>query len=77
MSAKERFDAYERQAHVLKTIARQYAQNSVEERTLREAAFALSFALTERADEFARFVEQANRSLTPEERLDLARFGLR
>jgi len=77
MSAKDRFESLERKAEVLKKIANQYGQDSAEALTIKEATFALLFALTERAEEFAKYVEQANSSLTAEQRANLARFGLR
>ena len=67
MKVKERYALYERQAPVLERIAQKYPEGSAENAALKQAAFALCFALTQRYDEFTKYVSDMTRPPTKAE----------
>jgi hypothetical protein len=75
-TAKERSALYERQARVLERIAKQYPEDSTEGAALKQAAFALCFALTQRHEEFTKYLERMNRPMTEEDEQYLKKLGL-
>ena len=75
-TAKERSALYERQARVLERIAKQYPEDSVEVSALKESAFALCFALTQRYEEFTKYLADMNRPMTEEDEKYLKKLGL-
>ena len=74
--ANKRSALYERQARVLERIAKKYAKDSVEVAALKEAAFALCFALTRRYEEFTKFLTEMNRPMTEKDEKHLKELGL-
>lgn len=76
MKARDKFARYERRARVLERLAARHPKSSQEVATLREAGYALCFALTEKYDEFAQYVAKMNRPLTKSEERQLKRLGI-
>jgi hypothetical protein len=76
MHPKDRISAYERAAEVLRRIAEQYPEQSVELNALKVASLALSFALITKGDEFATYLQGVNRPLTDEQKDHLKKLGL-
>ena len=76
MGNSEGFGRYERQAQVLERIAKNYRAKSKEVAVLKEAAFALAFALTQRYEEFRHYLAEVNRPLTEREEERLKKLGL-
>ena len=68
MKVKERYALYERQAPVLECIAKKYPEGSAEFAALKQAACALCFALTQKDEEFTKYVTDMNRLPTKEEK---------
>jgi len=75
-TVKERFALYERQARVLERIAKQYQEDSTEIAALKQAAFALCFALTQRHEEFKKYLARMNRPMTEKDEKYLKKLGL-
>ena len=71
-----RYVLYESHAQILENIAKQYPPDSDEVAALKESAFALCFALTEKYDEFRKYLEGLQRPLTEEEEKYLRELGL-
>jgi len=76
MSVGERSALYERQAQVLERIAKVYPEDSAETAALKQAAFALCFALTQRHEEFSRYLADMNKPMTQKEEEHLKELGL-
>lgn len=76
MQASEGFARYERDSEVLERIAKQYPDDSAEVAVLKQAAYALLFALTESHDEFTRYLAKMNRPMTEEDEKYLKKLGL-
>lgn len=76
MRAGERFTRYEQRAQVLERIAKQYPEDSPELMTLKEAAYALCFAVTQRHEEFSRYLAEMNKPMTEKEEKRLKELGL-
>jgi hypothetical protein len=75
-TAKEKSALYERQARVLERIAKQYPEDSTEVAALKEAAFALCFALTQRYEEFTKYLAEMNRPMREKDEEYLKKLGL-
>ena len=75
-TASERAALYERQARVLERVAKRYAKDSVEVATLKEAGFALCFSLTQRYEEFIKYLAEMNRPMTEKDEKHLKELGL-
>jgi hypothetical protein len=75
-TANERSALYESQARVLERIAKKYAEDSVEVAALKEAALALCFALTQRYEEFTKYLAKMNRPMTEKDEKHLKELGL-
>ena len=76
MTLREKFKRYERRARVLEKIAGGYRQGSAEARTLKEAAYALCFALTEKHDEFTQYLAKARKPMTAADEKLIKKLGL-
>ena len=77
MRARQRFANYEQRARVLERIAKQYPENSQEVMALKQAAYALCFAMTKRHEEFGRYLAEMNKPMTEREERQLKRLGLK
>ncbi|HEY7292786.1 MAG TPA: hypothetical protein VH583_23310 [Vicinamibacterales bacterium] len=75
MGVSNRFALYEQKANILQAIAQRYAADSIEHQVLKEAAFALCFALTEKSAEFATYLENTTSSLSDDEKSRLKSLG--
>ena len=75
-TARERSALYERQARVLERIAKQYPEDSTEVAALKQAAFALCFGLTQRYEEFTKYLGEMNRPMTEDDEQYLKKLGL-
>ena len=76
MKTTERFRRYEQEAIVLESISKNYPENSDEKRVLKSAAFALCFAMTERHEEFTKYLAHLDKPLTANEGKHLKELGL-
>ena len=60
-----RFRAFERESGLLKTIAGNYADGSMEHSALRRATLALMYATMQHADAFDAFLQECDRDSNP------------
>ena len=74
---RKHIEDFERQAKILESIAKQFKRDSPEYHTLRRAAMALFYAETQHPDAFEKFITDSDQDLTPEEKGQLRKFGLR
>jgi hypothetical protein len=78
MKAKERFNFLEKNAAILESISGQYKTDSAEYAALKNSALALSFAVIEEYERFAKYLADfdEDRDLTPEQRTRLIELGI-
>jgi hypothetical protein len=76
MDLKSRVQAFEKDSRILEKIVSNYPEDSIEYQTLKRAAIALWFALTERYAEFKEYVENFDGDLTPEQKQHLRELGI-
>jgi hypothetical protein len=71
------FEAYERSAGILESVADKYAKGSVERELLKKAAFALFFSTVYFSEQFEDFLSKfENTELSAEQRAHLRSMGI-
>ncbi len=70
------FKNLEQEAGILESIANHYGPGSKEYATVKRAAFALHYVLTQDYNKFAAFVREYEQELTAEQKAHLAKLGL-
>lgn len=77
MSLRDRIALYERQAPILKAVAKQYAEESPEYAAVKQASIALWYALSQPSDDFVAYLQNwESGELTPEQIAHLKSMGI-
>lgn len=78
MNLKERIFSYQQEAKILESVASHYAEDSKEYATIRHAAIALWYVLTEDYERFRDYAKNWAEAadLTPEQRAHLIAMGI-
>jgi hypothetical protein len=71
-----RFDAMEKQTHILKEIAGSFPHESPQYIAIENASFALIFAISEHYESFVHFIEASPTELTDEQKEHLRKLGI-
>jgi tryptophanyl-tRNA synthetase len=76
MDIHEKVQHFEDDSKTLENIANQFGQGSKEYATLKRAAIALWYVLTEDHERFRQYVDKFEGDLTPEQRARLVAMGI-
>ena len=77
MSTKELLDRLRTSSAILETVARGYLEQSPEREAVEFAARGLVFACTDAPERFAAFLKDFDADLTPEQKANLVRLGIK